>query len=100
MPDNSFDILKACDCGIVCARRELSQTILTGKNTYKSLRVHISSRSQCQRNRAAVPEKSYRNPEIGENLQVRLASYLGLSYRMFLTGNTGSEGPNGKKIVP
>lgn len=38
------------------------------------------------RNRAAIAEKSYRNPEIGENLQVRLASYPGLSYRMFLIG--------------
>lgn len=33
-----------------------------------------------------MPEKSYRNPEIDENLQVRLASYLGLSYRTFLIG--------------
>lgn len=45
-----------------------------------------------KRNRAAVPEKSYRNPEIDENLQVRLASYLGLSYRMFLIGTQAAKG--------
>lgn len=35
---------------------------------------------------SATPEKSYRTPEIDDNLQVRPALYPGLSYRMFLIG--------------
>lgn len=74
----------------------------TGNNTYMALRAHIQPVQLIpvlKRNRAAVPEKSYRNPEIDENLQVRLASYLGLSYRMFLIGTQAAKGgPRDEKM--
>lgn len=89
----------------MCVREALYlSAILTGRNTYKSLRAHIQPVQlipvlEEKKKRAAVPEKSYRNPEIGENLQVRLASYLGLSYRMFLIGTQAVRDPEVRKLL-
>lgn len=76
---------------------------LTGENTYKSLKSTCPASPAdpgIRGGRAAVPEKSYRNPEIDENLQVRLASYLqvGLSYRMFLIGTQAVRDPKVRKL--